>query len=361
MRTGDERRAESSAPDAGHAGRIGVTGLAVHSENPAVRDLLARVFPESTGHPGVFIADGPDMFTQLHDVLSVFSVLENQTIRAAPLTGDGRYDPWSAEPVLKMLERFETPWLRDLLESGSLDSHFQPIVESGSLRVHGFETLVRSAGAHVGRTPGEMIHAARAHDVLHRFDRCAQHSAIRAAARKLLPTERLFINLFPMTIYDPEASLRSTLAIAERAGIAFERLVFEVVESEQFPDISHLGAILAAYRRAGARVALDDLGAGNTALNYIEQLEPNYIKIDRQLIASAVRRDTSAMLEGLVRHAHHAGITVIAEGIETTRELELVRSFGVDLLQGWAIARPQPEPCRQFDPRLRSEGANPAA
>jgi len=331
--------------------------VVVQSDNLDVRAMLGRVFPALPGREGLYLASGPDAVVSLHDLLSMFSVIEAGAIRAVVRGDDRGYDPWQAQPLEKVLARFATGWLGEMLDAAGVGVHFQPIVEARSLRVHGLECLVRSGESHPDRTPGEMFDAARAHDALHRLDRCAQEASISMGAGRLLHGERLFINIMPMTIYDPERSLRATIEAADRAGIEFARLVFEIVESEQFPDISHLRAILSAYRRAGASVALDDLGAGNTALNYIEHLEPDYIKLDRELIACAARDDEQELLGGLIRHAKRRGITVIAEGIETRRELAMVRRHGVDLVQGWLIARPHPEPVRVFDPLLREPGS----
>ena len=92
-------------------------------------------------------------------------------------------------------------------------------------------------------------------------------------------------------------------------------------------------------------MALDDLGAGYGSLNLLHQLQPDVIKLDRELIRGVDRDPYKAVIaEKLLELAQKLGITTLAEGIETAGELQWVRDHGVDLVQGFFIARPQPVP-----------------
>lgn len=113
--------------------------------------------------------------------------------------------------------------------------------------------------------------------------------------------------------------------------------MFEVTESDQVRDRQHLRGILAFYRSAGFRVALDDVGAGYFGLNLLQDLHPDYMKMIRNVQADPFRQ---SIVTHLVALAHENGIRVVAEGIEAEVALAWLRSAGVDYVQGFLIARP---------------------
>jgi EAL domain-containing protein (putative c-di-GMP-specific phosphodiesterase class I) len=332
-------------------------GVALQAEAPPVVEALRGRFPESPERPGVFLAEGPGFAAEVRSVVQGFSDMERAHTRAVVIDADGRFDPWASAPVDNILDRVESAWLPGLLNREEITFHFQPIASAGCLTVHGFEALVRGDGPNAGRSPADIIRAAKAHEALLKFDQIARRRAIEIGAPKLRPDERLFVNFLPITVYDPNVCLRTTIKAAQDAGVDFSRLVFEVVESEEYPDIDKLRGILDVYREAGCGVALDDLGSGNTAINYVDQLRPDYIKLDKQIVVSAVENEDYGLLAGLVSHARQRNITVIAEGVETERQLDAMRAHGVDLVQGWLIAKPAAEPVRDFSVGARKRAA----
>jgi len=329
-------------------------GVALQSESPTVAARLEGSFPVWSGAPGIFIAQGHGFIERVEAMLEPVSLMDRRTVRAVPILKDGEVNPWAAAPVDTVLTRLKTAWLPRVLNDERLVFHMQPIVDAGSLAVVGFEALMRCAEPDLDVNPFELIHAAKAHDALLKLDQAARRQAILQCAPKLEGDERLFVNFLPMTIYDPNVCLRTTFKAADEAGLDVRRIVFEVVESEEFPDIEHLDSILSAYRRAGASVALDDLGAGNTAMTYVNRLGPDIVKIDREIIRSAAANREYGMLHGMVRHAKDRGITVLAEGVETPDELSLVRRLGADFVQGYLIAKPSAEPLRDFSIGIRA-------
>jgi diguanylate cyclase (GGDEF)-like protein/PAS domain S-box-containing protein len=162
----------------------------------------------------------------------------------------------------------------------------------------------------------------------------------------------LFVNFTPSAIYDPEICLRTTWAIARRLGFPLSRVCFEVVETEQFPDVPFLRRILDRYRAEGAQVALDDLGAGHSSLSYLGLLRPDVVKLDRHLVSGIDGdRARQRLVSALLDYAHELEIKVVAEGIETEAELATVRDLGADLGQGWHLGRPAAAP-QPVDPGL---------
>ena len=320
--------------------RSGTQGVRLVTEHRHVRARAAQIM----GRPGrdrSLELRGPRWGEALEGVLAELTHSERLALHAVPLD-----DP-EALPVRAptMAGRARTPWLPTLLNDGGLFPHFQPIVDLRSGAVHGREALMR--GEHEGTTlsGGEIVQAAADHDALFHFDAQARTTALARGLPLLPPGETLYVNFTPTAIYDPSVCLRTTWAVARRLGMALDRVCFEVVETEAFPDLEFLGEILDAYRERGARVALDDLGSGNSSLLYLRELRPDVVKLDKGLVAG-VDRDPprGRMLTALVDYAHELGIHVVAEGIETPAELAACQTAGVDLGQGWHLGRPAATP-----------------
>jgi len=123
------------------------------------------------------------------------------------------------------------------------------------------------------------------------------------------------------------------------------RLVFEMIEAEQVRDMAHLKGIIAEYRRQGAKVALDDLGSGYASLRYLAELQPDFVKLDQELVRGAHGdRVRSVLLHAVAEAAHQLGISVVAEGVETADDANFCRDIGADLAQGYFFARPASPP-----------------
>ena len=249
-------------------------------------------------------------------------------------------------PTVKSYTQFalvsQSTWLRDLLDARRYTSVLQPIVHAGDPAVvFAREALLRGA-----ERDGSIVHAqyifevARGCGMLAELDLAARDSAIDVMTRAAHP-ESLFLNLTPSAIDDPLAALAHTVEQIDRLGLPHERVVFEVVESEHAPDMVHLRGLLATYREAGFRVALDDVGAGYSSLNRLHQLRPDFIKLDMDLMRNVDRDPYKALIaRKTIEIATELGISTIAEGIETEGELEWARRHGAAYLQGYATGRP---------------------
>jgi EAL domain-containing protein (putative c-di-GMP-specific phosphodiesterase class I) len=249
-------------------------------------------------------------------------------------------------PTVKSYSQFalvsQSTWLRELIDSRRYTSVLQPIVYAKDPeRVFAREALLRGA-----ERDGSVVHAhylfevARGCGMLVDLDLAARDSAIETMTRAGHP-EALFVNLTPSAIDDPLAALAHTVRCIDRLNLAHERVVFEVVESEHAPDVVHLRGLLATYRDAGFRVALDDVGAGYSSLNRLHQLRPDFIKLDMDLVRGVDRDPYKALIaRKTIEIATELGILTIAEGIETPGELEWAQEHGAAFVQGFATGRP---------------------
>ncbi|MDR7037803.1 EAL domain-containing protein (putative c-di-GMP-specific phosphodiesterase class I) [Methylobacterium sp. BE186] len=216
---------------------------------------------------------------------------------------------------------------------------FHPIVDIAENTVWGYEALVRGIdGQGAGHILGMVDEANR-----YKFDQACRVKAIELAGA-LFPLgaeTRLSINFMPNAVYEPAACIRATLDAARRVGFAHRQIMFEFTENERMVDVAHVQRIIAEYRKQGFSTALDDFGAGYAGLNLLASFQPDFIKIDMDLIrgigTSPARQTIIACVTTMARAL---GVSVIAEGIETEAELLTLRAAGITLFQGYLFAKP---------------------
>lgn len=291
--------------------------------------------------------------TFLQDVraVDVLSSLELDKIACIPL--DQSSAPTfshfaNVRPLGTWLSILEQEDYLDLLADDRLTMYFQPVLDSKTLEIVGFELLARGLkrdGSVI--EPTALFSFARKTDTLFYLDRRCRELAIDVINSHELSGYLFFINFSPATIYDPRFCLATTLEAAKRAGVNPSRLVFEVVETEKVQDVKHLGSILNVYRTHGFSVALDDLGAGYSGLNVLVEIRPNMVKVSRDIVGGIDSDELkSAVFDGVVHLARKLGIAVVAEGVETIEEFRRVRE-SVDFVQGFLFGAPSPRPTFQ--------------
>jgi EAL domain-containing protein (putative c-di-GMP-specific phosphodiesterase class I) len=221
-------------------------------------------------------------------------------------------------------------------KSFDLSFAFQPIVRASTRQVVSYEALARGPGGEGFAFLKAQLNA----DNLYHFDQTCRVRAIELATRLGLDVD-LNINFTPNAVYRPELCIRTTLAAAADYGFPLEKIHFEVTESEEVRDKSHLKSILDAYHKLGFTTVIDDFGAGYSGLNLLAEFQPDYIKLDRALIDHI---DTNlikqAIVEGVLLTCRKLDIDVLAEGIERREEYLWLRSAGIDLFQGYYFGRP---------------------
>jgi EAL domain-containing protein (putative c-di-GMP-specific phosphodiesterase class I) len=251
-----------------------------------------------------------------------------------------------AQPITDLAPLDASP-LTEVLQSRRLDTWFQPVVTASDLRVWGYECLVRGRTAE-GETisPKDLFQWAEQEQLTFMLDRVCREMHLRNAGQAGLPDNtRLLINFLPTSIYDPAFCLRTTVKTANEVDLDPGCIVFEVVESEHVPDREHLMSILSYYRQNGFSVALDDVGSGYSGLMMLAELNPDLIKIDREMVRRAPdSRLHRSVCRSLVDLARESGKMALAEGIETAEQKAIMDELGVDLYQGFYFSKPSPEP-----------------
>jgi EAL domain-containing protein (putative c-di-GMP-specific phosphodiesterase class I) len=252
-----------------------------------------------------------------------------------------------AEPLSSLFEVLDMEWARAVLLENRLFSVYQPIIDAGDGSVFAYEALIRARHPTEDEVVGayQLIHACERLSLHNALDQCARVTALRDAHAIDTRRTKLFMNFLPSSIYDPEVCLRTTMAAARECGIPMDRLVFEVIETEQVKDMDSLRAVVNYYREHGAGIALDDISSGFASLQYLADLMPDFAKIDRHLVTSAAESSSCRhTLDSLVGLARKLNVKVIAEGIETPEQLLVCQEAGVDYLQGFLFARPAAPP-----------------
>jgi EAL domain-containing protein (putative c-di-GMP-specific phosphodiesterase class I) len=291
---------------------------------------------------------GPGWDDRLKDLLNGLAQSERACLFALRLS-DEQAIPLPAETLL---DRARTDWFPDFLSHGQMKPHFQPIVDLNTGKVFGREALMRGKLGATEVRGGELLAAAEAHDALFSFDYRARTAALEVGLPLLPPGEVLFVNLDPRAALDVESSMRTTWPVVGRLGADPSRICLEIVKPERCPDRELLGEMVAAHRKRGALLALDDLSGGAESLHSLEALRPDVGKIDHALTAgiqhSPARR---RLVAALVECAHELGCKVVAEGVERVDEYETMLDLGVDLGQGYYFGHPTDRPM-EVDPRL---------
>ncbi len=257
-----------------------------------------------------------------------------------------------AESLPMFLEHAEVAWVMQALRDDWLFSVFHPILDARTGDRFGYEALIRARNPETDEIlpAGQLIYACSVLNLQHQLDRQARISAIRDAATLSRDGGRFFINFLPGAIYDPALSLTTTIEAAEQHGLEISQLVFEVVETEEIESTERLRRILDYYRQRGAGIALDDIGSGFSSLQYLAELEPDYVKVDREISAGAASSSSARhTLDSIVSLAKKLNTRVVAEGIETEAQLKACLEAGVDYVQGFLFALPAnpPQPIRQ--------------
>jgi EAL domain-containing protein (putative c-di-GMP-specific phosphodiesterase class I) len=236
-----------------------------------------------------------------------------------------------------------------ILASKSFSPVFQPICELATGRIVGLEALTRFDDA----TPDEVFEQAGQLGRLQELEIATLSAALAAAER--LPSNRwLSVNVSP-------ALLSDTLSLNRILGDSLRPIVLELSEHEAVADYHALTSTMNALV-PWISLAIDDAGAGFASLRHILETSPAWVKLDigvvRGVDADPARQ---ALVAGLVHFARQAGIILIAEGIETETERTMLETLGVELGQGFLLARPAPIDDALLDALARSDRETGAA
>jgi len=243
--------------------------------------------------------------------------------------------------------------LRTAVESGQLELHYQPQLDSRDGRVVGVEALVRWRHPHEGLIPPEVfIPIAEETDLILSLGEWVLNEAcgqLRRWRDMGLRDVTMAVNLSAPQLYSPVLLTQVAQALSAH-GLEGSDLELEITESVAMRDPDAGISRIRALRNLGVRLSIDDFGTGYSSLAYLRRLPLDELKIDRSFVANlAGDSNNAAIVESMVAIATAFGLAVIAEGVETRAEADLLRRLGCRCHQGYLYARPLP--ADQFERR----------
>ncbi len=235
--------------------------------------------------------------------------------------------------------------LRQGIDGGQLELHYQPKVALASGAVVGVEALVRWRHPHRGLIfPDEFVPLAEHSGLMHRLTAHIMDTALEQAARwwSVGLEIPVAVNVSARDLH--AAALAETIANGlARHGLPAAALRLELTERVLMSDPNRVGETLEAMERLGVRLSLDDFGTGYSSLVLLQRLPVSEIKVDRSFVKRLTTSpDDAKIVRSIVDLAHALGIEAVAEGVETEEVWDLLEDLGCDSAQGWYVSRPLP-------------------
>ena len=233
--------------------------------------------------------------------------------------------------------------LRQAIEHGDLVLYYQPKVDARTGEFTGVEALVRWQHAERGAVgAAELIAAAERFGLIGAVgewvlnEACRQIRAWEIAGLRI----RVAVNLSAHQLRQDDLVQRIRRTFA-RHHVDAALLTFEITESVAMEDTNATLRSFAQLARAGASLAIDDFGTGHSSLAYLRTLPARQLKIDRSFVSDlGISGDAMAVVDAVIRLAHALGLRVVAEGVETERQRDILQTLGCDEFQGYLFARP---------------------
>ncbi|MCY7279736.1 MAG: EAL domain-containing protein, partial [Sphingomonas bacterium] len=231
--------------------------------------------------------------------------------------------------------------LRQAIERDELSVVYQPIVRTAGEEVCGFEALVRwSHPARGAIGPDKFIPLAEECGMIEKIGTFVLRTAVEEASH--WPDHvRVAVNLSPIQFNNPGIVATVASALSDYK-LRAERLELEITEGVFLADNDATDETFANLKALGVRLALDDFGTGYSSLGYLKKAPFDKIKIDQSFVRGAASRDNrnSAIIRAIVTLAESLRMDTTAEGVETHDDLQLIRSLGVNQVQGYIFGRP---------------------
>jgi diguanylate cyclase (GGDEF)-like protein len=235
--------------------------------------------------------------------------------------------------------------LRQAIARGELALHYQPKIDARRGRINGVEALLRWRHPERGNvSPAEFI------PVAERFGLIAQlgNWVIEEACRQMAAWNwdglrmRVAINLSAYQLRESGLAERIRDAL-QRHGVPASHLLCEITESVAMEDTRATQRTIEELGRIGVYLSIDDFGTGYSSLHYLRSLPARQLKIDRSFVRDLEEQeDARAVVDAVVRLAHALGLRVVAEGVETAGQRDILAAMHCDELQGFFFARPMP-------------------
>ncbi|MFM0592540.1 MULTISPECIES: putative bifunctional diguanylate cyclase/phosphodiesterase [Paraburkholderia] len=235
--------------------------------------------------------------------------------------------------------------LHDALAAGHFSLHFQPKFHGGSDALVGAEALIRLNHPQLGSlAPLEFI------PIAERSGQIVQigYWVVREACRQIgvwvaqgLPSMKVAINLSPRQLMQPNL-VASILEIVDAEGVACDQIMFEITETVAMQDAPKTIEMIREFQASGFEIAIDDFGTGYSSLAYLQRFRVKQLKIDRFFTNGLDEHgpEGSAIVSAIIALAHSLEMDVVAEGVETESQLDMLKAMMCDEMQGFLLGKP---------------------
>ncbi|UJP05371.1 MAG: EAL domain-containing protein [Nitrosomonas sp.] len=313
--------------------------------------------------PSVGIAFYPDNGDDADEVLKN----ADTAMYHAKAKGRNNYQFFESSMNQANLERLELERdMRVALEREEFELHFQPKVNANSLQISGVEALVRWRHPSKGLiSPLKFIPLAEESGLIAPLGEWI----IRTACRQIkdwhergMAYLQISINLSQRQLHRPNlASLIQNIVTTENINPA--KLEFEITESMAMDDPQKTIESLNTLHQIGVQLALDDFGTGYSSMSYLKQMPINCLKLDRTYVKDIETGPSdAAVCAASISLAHNLGLEVVAEGVETAKQIEYLKILGCDKIQGYYFSKPlPPAEAENFIKRWSTDQSTPAA
>jgi diguanylate cyclase (GGDEF)-like protein/PAS domain S-box-containing protein len=257
-------------------------------------------------------------------------------------SGKGQWRRYQSDLHTAILKRMQVRTeLDQAIKDGAFEVRYQPIVQLAAGRTVGFEALVRWVHPQSGLIqPSDFIDIAEESGLIVPLGDWIMQTAITAAAAWGDPDSHVSVNVSVRQFRTPGFVDRVRRHLAE-AGLPPSRLMVEITESLLLPDEEQVWGDLDALRAIGAKIAIDDFGTGYSSLSYLRRVPIDVVKIDRSFVTTiASSEQDRELVGGIISLAATLKLDVIAEGIETNAERDLLVELGCPMGQGYLFSPP---------------------
>ncbi|PZV06967.1 MAG: GGDEF domain-containing response regulator [Leptolyngbya sp.] len=236
--------------------------------------------------------------------------------------------------------------LRKALERQEFLLVYQPIFSLSQGHLVGFEALVRWQHPSLGLvSPADFIPLAEETGLVVALDKWGLQTACKQMRQwqdrwPSLPALTMSVNLSSRHFSQPNLA-QHVQAHLDAAGVTADRLKLEITESTLIENMALANSVLAELQQFGVQVSLDDFGTGYSSLNYLHQFQLNTLKVDQSFIAALeASSEKTAIVQAIITLAHALGMNVVAEGVETLAQQQILTAMQCEYGQGYLFAKP---------------------
>ena len=313
---------------------------------PKLLQALSSVF--QLGHDQVFVSASIGVTVYPNDGLEIETLLRNADQAMYVAKGGGRNRFSFFTPALQeaaLLRAQLTHDLRAALVAQQFRVVYQPIIDLATGEIRKAEALVRWQHPSRGLiSPAEFIPVAESSGLIVDLGEWVFTQAlaqVKAWRSRLHPQFQISVNKSPVQFENPNPKFAPWIEQLRANGLGGDSVAVEITEGLLLSTSEGVVQQLLSLRDQGIQVSLDDFGTGYSSLSYLQRFDIDYVKIDQSFVRGLVAGSTDlALCQAIIVMAHALGMRVVAEGVETQQQADLLMAAGCDFAQGYLYSRP---------------------